>query len=97
VQIQKDQVIPNKIHIRYMLPFCTFMPSTTIAKLKVYAIRLHRLPIWMGSFVVRVSGEACLLAGLAGDAQWLPLPSLPTSVVTSKYVGAANNTYHIYL
>jgi hypothetical protein len=73
------------------------MPSTTIAKLKVYVIRLHRLPIGMGSFVVQVSGEACSLGGLAGNAQRSPLPSLPTSAVTSKYVGAANNKYHIYL
>jgi len=53
VQIQKDQVIADKIPIRYMPPFCTFMPSTTIIKLRVYVISLHRLPILMGSFVVQ--------------------------------------------
>jgi hypothetical protein len=55
-----------------MPSWCTFLPSTAIAKLKVYVIRLHRLSTLMEYFVVRMTGDACLQGGLSGDAQRSP-------------------------
>jgi hypothetical protein len=95
VQIQKDQVIPDKIHIRYVPPFCTFMASTAIAKLEVYVMSLHRLPTCMGSFVVPVFCEACSLSEhLLATPNACLSPHLPTATISSKYVGVLSHTYH---
>jgi len=58
----------------FVPPLCAFMPSTFFEKLKVYEIRLHRVPIEMGFFVVLAASEACSLVGLAGDTQRSPIP-----------------------
>jgi len=63
-----------------------FSPSTAIAKLKVYVIRLHRLPALMEYFVVWMTGDACSHGGLTGDTQRSPHYVLALYQVVSLWV-----------
>jgi len=58
-------MISNTLLVSLMPWLCIFLPSTAIAKLEVYVISLHRLPIVEESFVVRTLGEASSLLELA--------------------------------
>jgi len=69
----------------------TFMPSTAIAKWKVYVIRLHRLPIVDGSFVVPVSSLACSLVGLQVTSNACQSPPLSTSSLAHSCTGRTMN------
>jgi hypothetical protein len=69
--------------INIMPSLCTFMPSTTIAKWKVYVIRLHRLPIVEVSFVVLVSSLACSLGSLQATSNAHQSPPSTSSLAYS--------------
>jgi hypothetical protein len=70
-----------------MPPLGTFMPSTAIAKWKVYVIRLHRLPIVEVSFVVPVSSLACSLVGMQATSNARQSPPLSTSSLAYSCTG----------
>jgi hypothetical protein len=64
----------SKLSLVHLMPsWSTFLPSTAIAKLKVYVIRLHRLPTLMEYFVVRMAGDACSQGGLMDNIMVLLL------------------------